>query len=216
MKTEGKRFEVPRGRLACVLLGAVLAVAGTGCFFGGGGDDDDDDGPVCGDRVCEANEAATCPADCIVCGNNVCETNEITTCPADCAVCNNHVCEANEATTCPADCTAMLVVRNVSALTVYHLYVAVCGRPWDVDQLGANILYPNYQFTLSNIPPGCYSARAESGAWYWQQLNVAMASGQTYTWTLYPPSGVDASSPSAWTQDESPVELAPRAPDPAP
>ena len=173
--------------LARILAGVVLAVTGGACTTVDGDDDDggggdgmtpDAAGPVCGNRVCEGNEVVTCAADCLPpppppCGNNVCDANETTaTCPADCPP--------------PPPPPARLVVRNTSSFDVYRLYVWSCNSSvWGPNWLGPNILFPNYQFTLSNIPPGCYNFRAEySASWYWERLGNTLGSGQTFTWTL--------------------------------
>lgn len=149
-------------------------------------------GPRCGDAVCQAGETtATCPTDCpTLCGNGVCNTGEQSTCPNDCIVCGDGVCQGNEASTCASDCvtTARLVVRNQSSYSIWYLYLGVCGGSWSGDQLGANVINPGGQFTLSGIPPGCWYFRADTSAAVnrrWQTPSgVTLTAGQTYTWTL--------------------------------
>lgn len=176
MRAKGGVFEIPRNWSEHLLAGAALILASVGCSSS--------NDPVCGNDVCEAGEKASCPADCAVCGNGV--------------------CEANETTTCLADCTAKMVTQNRSGQAVYHLYVVPCEAPrWEPDQLGANILSPNYDFTIKNIPPGCYHRRAEAMSTYWQQTDVIMSSAQTYTWTLLPRAGAEAAPFSEDAEDTS-------------
>lgn len=60
---------------------------------------------VCGNRVCEAGEDASCPQDCAAeCGNDVCENGEQQSCPGDCVVCGDGLCGAGEQASCPQDC----------------------------------------------------------------------------------------------------------------
>jgi hypothetical protein len=81
--------------------------------------------PMCGDGICSASEANSCPQDCgqggngsgsnpaAVCGDGVCQASEnMTTCPSDCtgggggAVCGDFVCQPTEtAASCPSDCS---------------------------------------------------------------------------------------------------------------
>lgn len=164
-----------RGHIAHVLATLTLTMAGTGCFFGGG--DDGGDGPTCGNEVCEVGETSA-------------------SCTIDCAVCGDALCEGTEVTSCVPDCTATLVVRNLSTWSVFRLFLAPCGGPWGPNLLGASVLSHNYQFTLSEIPPGCYDLRAEGSSPFWQQMNVVLENAVTYTWTLYPAMGIDEWSSS--------------------
>ena len=83
--------------IVCVL--AALAVGacswGNGSGSGSPSPDASHAGAVCGDNVCAASEASTCPQDCgngggntqAVCGNGQCETTKgesATSCPSDC------------------------------------------------------------------------------------------------------------------------------------
>ncbi len=78
---------------------------------------------VCGDGICSAIEANTCPQDCgpggngsgsnpaAVCGDGTCQPSEtMASCPSDCsggaAVCGDAICQATETPqTCPSDCS---------------------------------------------------------------------------------------------------------------
>lgn len=123
---------------------------------------DEEDGPECGDNVCNGGETtATCAADCPA-------PNPNTPPP-------------------PPSGPASLVTVNQSTYTVYSLYVATCGATtWGPDQLGANVIQPNGQFTLTGIPAGCWQLRAETqgSTRYWQRFNVSFAPGSQLTWTL--------------------------------
>ena len=146
----------------------------------------------CGDNTCESSETPTsCPEDCHapgpVCGNNMCETGETaSSCPADCKVCGNNVCEAGEETSCPNDCPASLVVQNNSSYTVYNLYAQPCGGGWTGDQTGASYINPGASFTLTGIPPGCWSFRATTynDALSWTSSPTTMAPSTQYNWPL--------------------------------
>jgi hypothetical protein len=123
-----------------------------------------------------------------VCGNKLCEGNEAQTCAADCVTCGNNVCEVGETTSCPNDCPAILKTQNNSSYTIYYLYVAKCGSTeWGVDQTGAGYISPGSAFTLSGVPPGCYNFRAQnSSTIYWQTSSpVTLQPSSTFTWTLY-------------------------------
>jgi hypothetical protein len=145
---------------------------------------------LCGNGVCNSGEQATCPTDCAVCGNGVCESSESNAnCANDCPICGDGVCTGNEPNTCVGDCVtnAALVVRNQSSYSVWYLYLRPCGGNWSTDQLGANIVNPGAQFTLSGIPPGCWDFRAETSPsvnLYWLRTGTSLAAGQTFTWTL--------------------------------
>ncbi|HSN25369.1 MAG TPA: hypothetical protein VLT45_03765 [Kofleriaceae bacterium] len=150
------------------------------------------DANTCGDGKCESSETArTCPEDCGMtgptCGNGTCETGETaSSCAADCHVCGNDVCEAGEETSCPKDCPASLVVQNNSSYTVYNLYAAPCGGAWTGDQTGASYINPGASFTLTGIPPGCWSFRATTygDAISWTAPPTTMAPDTQYTWPL--------------------------------
>lgn len=64
----------------------------------------------CGDGLCDAGEARTCPGDCgAPCGDGFCAfTESPATCPRDCrASCGDGFCDAGEdAASCPPDCSS--------------------------------------------------------------------------------------------------------------
>jgi len=107
--------------IVCVL--AALTVGACSWGNGSSSSPQPDAAPVvCGDNICAASEAHSCPQDCgsgggaAVCGNGQCETSKgesATSCPMDCggsggsnaAVCGNGTCETGEdSTSCPTDC----------------------------------------------------------------------------------------------------------------
>ncbi|MEJ7596584.1 MAG: hypothetical protein WKG01_01635 [Kofleriaceae bacterium] len=194
--------------LCALMFGLVACAADPG---GGGGDDDDcGDGTCqsgeselscpadcdktpkdeCGDKVCGATEATSCPADCGVCGNKTCEASEATSCPKDCEdeVCGNDMCKGDEtATTCPHDCGASVKLQNNSDRYIYNFYIWACGTTGPgPDLTGTAYIPPDYSFTVSEIPPGCWHLRATTydQQSYWQTLNVDLVSAVVHPWTL--------------------------------
>ena len=147
---------------------------------------------TCGNHVCDNGETATtCPQDCNTCGNNVCDATEsIASCPQDChaPICGNNTCDPGETTTsCAHDCTAMLVTKNASSYTVFHLYVYQCGMTSEgPDWLGTHVLPSGGAFTLTNIPPGCwlFHATTQSGSGWRTPEGINLVGAETFTWTL--------------------------------
>jgi len=106
--------------IVCVLAALTAGACSSG--NGSSGPTPDAAPIVCGDNICAASEARSCPQDCgnggggsntaAVCGNGQCETSKgesATSCPQDCGgtqpVCGNGTCEAGEdSTSCPTDC----------------------------------------------------------------------------------------------------------------
>jgi len=122
------------------------------------------------------------------CGDDVCDMGETAAnCPQDCTVCGNSICEVGETSACPKDCTAVLVMRNTSSYAVYHLYVYGCAAPSEgSDQLNATIVPSGSQYSLYNIPPGCYFFHATTldGSGWRTPTGVTLRNAELYTWTL--------------------------------
>lgn len=145
--------------------------------------------------ACTTQEPPPPPAtpDANTCGDKTCQSSETaTSCPEDCKepdpgpVCNNNVCEAGEETSCPNDCPATLVLQNNSSYTVYNLYASPCGAGWTGDLTGASYLAPGQSFTLTGIPPGCWSFRATTynDGLSWTSPPTTMAPNTQYNWPL--------------------------------
>ncbi|MBV8758548.1 MAG: hypothetical protein JO257_14780 [Deltaproteobacteria bacterium] len=83
--------------IVCVLAALAVGACSWGNGSGNGSPAPDASHPVCGDNICAASEANSCPQDCgnggggnqnAVCGNGQCETTKgesATSCPSDCS-----------------------------------------------------------------------------------------------------------------------------------
>lgn len=82
---------------------------------------------------------------------------------------------------------ATLKLVNSSSYDVYYLYVAPCDAiTWGADQLGTEIVPAGKEFTLSNIPPGCYHLLADTNTLiFWESDGpVNLRGNHTFSWIL--------------------------------